>query len=64
VLNNGIQNPTSEQQVHVLTALFQYLSDPSHSCLPHDLTSQLDAPPPSGWQFVAEEVFRMMSGQI
>jgi hypothetical protein len=54
VLNNGIQNSTPEQQIGVVTTLFQYLCDPSHSCLPHDLTQQLDAPPPPGWDFIAQ----------
>merc|ERR1719183_2412458 len=54
VLNNGINTPTQDQQIGVVTTLFQYLCDPGHSCLPHDLTQQLDSPPPGGWDFVAQ----------
>lgn len=54
ILNNGINSPTQDQQVGVTTTLFQYLCDPAHSCLPHDLTQQLDAPPPAGWDFIAQ----------
>ena len=50
VLNNGVSNSTQEQQIGVTTSLFQYLCDPAHSCLPHDLTQQLDAPPPAGFK--------------
>jgi len=62
ILNNGINNPTQDQQVGVLTTLFQYLCDPAHSCLPHDLTSQLDAPPPANWDFIAAEAIKIMTG--
>merc|ERR1719223_2234163 len=61
ILNNGIQNPNPDQQVGVLTTLFQYLCDPAHSCLPHDLTQQLDAPPPAGWDFIAQAAVALMS---
>jgi len=54
VLNNGIHSPTQDQQVAVMTTLFQYLCDPTHSCLPHDLISQCPSPPPAGWDFVAQ----------
>merc|ERR1719199_507703 len=63
VLNNGLSSPTQDQQIGVVTTLFQYLCDPSHSCLPHDLTSQLSTPPPPGWDFVAQAVILWFSQQ-
>merc|ERR1719163_1339608 len=61
VLNNGINSPTQDQQIGVVTTLFQYLCDPAHSCLPHDLTQQLDAPPPAGWDFIAQATILIFS---
>lgn len=61
VLNNGINSPTQDQQIGVTTQLFQYLCDPAHSCLPHDLTQQLDAPPPQGWDFIAQAVIQLFA---
>merc|ERR1719253_710457 len=50
-MNNGIHNPTQDMQIQVMTALFQYLCDPSHCCLPHDLVQQCQEKPPPGWDF-------------
>lgn len=61
VLNNGIALTNVEGQIQCVTGLFQYLCDPNHSCLPHDLTSQLDAPPPPAWDFVAQATILMFS---
>merc|ERR1719263_1873817 len=63
VLNNGLANPSQDQQIGVVTTLFQYLCDPSHSCLPHDLVQQLDSPPPPAWDFVQQAVILMFSQQ-
>jgi len=63
VLNNGLNSPSQDQQIGVVTMLFQYLCDPSHTCLPHDLTQQLDTPPPAGWDFVQQAVILMFSQQ-
>merc|ERR1712086_464751 len=63
VLNNGLNNPTQDQQIGVVTTLFQYLCDPTHSCLPHDLTQQLPAPPPAAWDFVQQAVIAVFSQQ-
>merc|ERR1719331_1293050 len=63
VLNNGLANPSQDQQIGVVTTLFQYLCDPSHSCLPHDLTQQLATPPPPGWEFVQQATILMFSQQ-
>jgi hypothetical protein len=63
VLNNGINSPTTDQQIGVCSTLFQYLCDPAHSCLPHDLTQQLDQPPPPGWDFCAQAVLQLFSQQ-
>jgi len=65
VLNNGIHSPTQDQQIAVMTTLFQYLCDPSHSCLPHDLVSQCTAsgPPPPQWDFVAQACVLWFSQQ-
>lgn len=60
-LNNGIPNPTMDQQIGVTTTLFQYLCDPSHSCIPHDLTQQCESPPPAQWDFVAAAVIQLMA---
>merc|ERR1719263_32581 len=61
VLNNGLHVCTPEQQIAVVTALFQYLCNPHHSCLPCDLTRQLDTPPPENWYFVATATLLMMT---
>lgn len=61
VLNNGINDPQPIQQMQVVTTLFQYLCDPAHSCLPHDLTSQLATPPPVQWEFVAAATIQMFN---
>jgi len=63
VLNNGLSAATQDQQIGVVTALFQYLCDPSHSCLPHDLTQQLNSPPPAGWDFVAQATIVLFAQQ-
>lgn len=57
-LNNGINNPTQDQQIGVVTMLFQYLCDPQHTCLPTDLLSQVDPShrPPPGWDWVQQAV--------
>jgi len=61
VLNNGLNNPSQEQQIGVVVTLFQYLCDPAHSCLPHDLTQQLPTPPPAAWDFVQQAVILVFS---
>merc|ERR1712086_655478 len=63
VMNNGLHSVTQDQQIAVMTALFQYLCDPSHSCLPHDLTAQLSVPPPPAWDFVAQACILWFSQQ-
>jgi len=63
VLHNGIANATQPQQIAVVTMLFQYLCDPGHTCLPHDLTQQLDTPPPANWDFVAQTVAGIFAQQ-
>jgi len=63
VLNNGIAGTQVEIQIQCVTALFQYLCDPNHSCLPHDLTSQLEQPPPPAWDFVAQATILLFSTQ-
>merc|ERR1719331_1824962 len=63
ILNNGLASPTQDQQIGVVTTLFQYLCDPSHSCLPHDLTQQLATPPPPGWDFIAAATIAIFSQQ-
>lgn len=63
VLNNGLNNPSQDQQIGVVVTLFQYLCDPAHSCLPHDLTQQLPTPPPAAWDFVQQAVILVFSQQ-
>jgi len=63
VLNNGLNNPSQDQQIGVVVTLFQYLCDPAHSCLPHDLTQQLSAAPPAAWDFVQQAVILVFSQQ-
>lgn len=66
VLENGVVGGKDEQFAF-LTTLFQYLSDPDRSCLPHDLTAQLDAPPPESWGFIGElamKIFTDMEEQM
>jgi hypothetical protein len=61
VLHNGLHVSTPDQQIAVVTALFQFLCNPHHSCLPVDLTRQLDTPPPENWDFVATATLLCMS---
>jgi hypothetical protein len=61
VLENGIPHSSKEQQVTVVTLLFQYLCDPNHTCLPHDLTVSLEHPPPANWDFVAQAAILLFS---
>jgi hypothetical protein len=53
VLENGVMGGKDEQFAF-LTTLFQYLTDPQRSCVPHDLAAQLAAPPPQNWAFIGE----------
>lgn len=53
VLEHGVVGGKDEQFAF-LTTLFQYLTDPERSCLPHDLAAQLPAPPPQNWAFIGE----------
>lgn len=62
VLHNGIPNSSNKVQIGVLTVLFQYLCDPLHSCLPHDLAGCLTEPPPANWEFVQSATFRLFAG--
>jgi hypothetical protein len=50
-----------DEQFAFLTTLFQYLTDPDRSCLPHDLTAQLEAPPPESWGFIGEMAMKIFS---
>jgi len=62
VLEHGVVGGKDEQFAF-LTTLFQYLTDPERSCLPHDLAAQLPAPPPQNWAFVGElamQIFQEM----
>merc|ERR1712028_160905 len=62
-LNNGINSPTQDQQIGVVTTLFQYLCDPEHTCLPTDLLQQVPAEqrPPPAWDFVQQTVILIFS---
>lgn len=53
VLENGVTGGKDEQFAF-LTTLFQYLTDPNRSCLPHDLAAQLETPPPESWGYIGE----------
>jgi len=59
ILANGISSSTPDQQIAVVTMLFQYFCDPAHTCLPVDLVSQLDMPPPANWDFIAQAVIQL-----
>jgi len=63
VLNNGLNDPTPDQQIGVVTTLFQYLCDPAHSCLPHDLIQQIAEPPPAAWDFVGQATISVFQQQ-
>mmetsp|Transcript_17254 Transcript_17254/g.49279 ORF Transcript_17254/g.49279 Transcript_17254/m.49279 type:complete len:361 (-) Transcript_17254:84-1166(-) len=56
LLENGISggNITVQEQVAFVTVLFQSLTDAGNACLPHELTAQISAPPPSPWPFIAQ----------
>lgn len=60
VLENGVVGGKDEQFAF-LTTLFQYLTDPTRSCLPHDLTAQLEAPPPASWAFIGEMAMKIFT---
>jgi len=60
VLENGVTGGKDEQFAF-LTTLFQYLTDPDRSCLPHDLTAQLDTPPPESWGFIGEMAMKIFT---
>jgi len=60
VLENGVVGGKDEQFAF-LTTLFQYLTDPDRSCLPHDLTAQLEAPPPESWGFIGELAMKIFT---
>merc|ERR1711957_541767 len=62
VLENGVG--ATEEQVNFTTNLFQTLSHPERSCLPHDLVASLEQHPPASWPFIAEttiEIFTEMN---
>jgi hypothetical protein len=62
VLEHGV-NGGKDEQFAFLTTLFQYLSDPDRSCIPHDLAAQLGSPPPQKWAFIGEmamQIFKDM----
>merc|ERR1712034_24074 len=52
VLENGVG--ARDDQVNFVTNLFQTLSHPERSCLPHDLVASLQEHPPANWPFIAE----------
>jgi len=60
VLENGVVGGKDEQFAF-LTTLFQYLTDPDRSCLPHDLTAQLESPPPESWGFIGELAMKIFT---
>jgi len=60
VLENGVVGGKDEQFAF-LTTLFQYLTDPDRSCLPHDLTAQLEAPPPESWGYIGELAMKIFT---
>jgi hypothetical protein len=60
VLENGVVGGKDEQFAF-MTTLFQYLTDPDRSCLPHDLTAQLEAPPPESWGFIGELAMKIFT---
>lgn len=60
VLENGVTGGKDEQFAF-LTTLFQYLTDPDRSCLPHDLTAQLESPPPESWGFIGEMAMKIFT---
>jgi len=60
VLENGVTGGKDEQFAF-LTTLFQYLTDPDRSCLPHDLTAQLESPPPESWGFIGELAMKIFT---
>lgn len=46
VLESGLASASSTgEKVAAMTILFHYVTDPEHSCLPHDLLAQLENPP-------------------
>merc|ERR550537_1144020 len=60
VLEHGVVGGKDEQFAF-LTTLFQYLTDPDRSCLPHDLTAQPEAPPPESWGYIGELAMKIFT---
>mmetsp|Transcript_43107 Transcript_43107/g.91874 ORF Transcript_43107/g.91874 Transcript_43107/m.91874 type:complete len:343 (-) Transcript_43107:107-1135(-) len=56
VLNYGMggAQASRDQQVLIMTVLFQNLTNADNACLPHELTSVIETPPPMPWPFIAE----------
>merc|ERR1712032_965877 len=58
ILDKGIATSQGRanrgDQVLFLTVLFQNLTDARNAALPHELTSLIETPPPSPWQFISE----------
>merc|ERR1711920_829048 len=62
IVNHGTAHAGSGTQGGIMfcTLLFQSLTDAKVSCLPNDIISLVDTPPPTPWPFVgrcAEQVF-------
>jgi hypothetical protein len=56
IIENGTNTggPGKEAGVLFCTVLFQNLTDANMACLPNDITSLIETPPPSPWPFVAQ----------
>merc|ERR1711920_802638 len=56
IIEHGTNQGSSGKEGGILfaTVLFQNLTDASMACLPNDITSLIEKPPPSPWPFVAQ----------
>lgn len=69
VLVGGLGNgrASRDEQILFMTVLFQNLTAQECACLPHELTSLIEEPPPNPWPFIGQAVeatFYEVDGKI
>jgi len=54
IIQLGAPPDDVDGQIRFMTTLFHHLTDPAHSCIPHELTQALENLPPAHWPFINE----------
>merc|ERR1711865_409425 len=64
VLESGLSSSGNSEKIAAMSILFHYVTDPDHSCLPHDLMSLIESPP-SNWirDFITRAATKMFAGK-